>query len=66
MDRDLKELASLWNEFFSALTGMPRHRNTYMLTRGQKKLEIVGKLENWGLMHEYKIYDEETGEITDS
>jgi hypothetical protein len=37
-----------------------------MLTRGQKKLEIVGKLENWGLMHEYKIYDEETGEITDS
>jgi hypothetical protein len=66
MDRDLKELASLWNEFFSALTGMPRYRNTYMLTRGQKKLEIVGKLENWGLMHEYKIYDEETGEITDS
>ena len=40
MDGELKALASLWKEFFSALTGMPQYREKYVLTREQKDQPI--------------------------
>lgn len=65
MDRELRALASLWKEFFSALTGMPRYRKKYVLTREQKDQPIVNTLKQFNLMHKYKVFDESTGRISD-